>query len=154
MPALKKNPQARLVGVDVWDWQYGGSFSQALCEQNAHAEGTDNIRFQQGDARNLPFPDETFDVVVSNYVYHNIFGANKQDLLKETLRVLKKGGTFAIHDLMSKHCYGDMEQFMEDLRRTGYEHVEIRHTADGLFMKRREAMLLQLSSSALLTGRK
>ena len=150
----KKNPQARLVGVDVWDWQYGGSFSQALCEQNAHAEGTDNIRFQQGDARNLPFPDETFDVVVSNYVYHNIFGANKQDLLKETLRVLKKGGTFAIHDLMSKHCYGDMEQFMEDLRRTGYEHVEIRHTADGLFMKRREAMLLQLSSSALLTGKK
>ena len=39
----------------------------------------------------------------------NITGADKQELLLETLRVLKKGGTFAIHDLMSKARYGDME---------------------------------------------
>ena len=48
----------------------------------------------------LDFPDESFDAVASNYVYHNITGEDKQELLLETLRVLKKGGTFAIHDLM------------------------------------------------------
>ena len=61
-----------------------------------------NVRFQKGDAVKLDFPDETFDLVTSNYVYHNIMGKDKQALLLETLRVLKKGGTFAIHDLMSK----------------------------------------------------
>ena len=60
------------------------------------------MRFQKGDAVKLDFPDETFDLVTSNYVYHNIMGKDKQALLLETLRVLKKGGTFAIHDLMSK----------------------------------------------------
>ena len=49
----------------------------------------------------LDFPDESFDAVTSNYVYHNITGEDKQPLLLETLRVLKKGGVFAIHDLMS-----------------------------------------------------
>ena len=50
-----------------------------------------------------------FDAVTSNYVYHNITGADKQALLLETLRILKKGGTFAIHDLMSPGRYGDMQ---------------------------------------------
>ena len=36
----------------------------------------------------LDFPDESFDAVTSNYVYHNITGADKQALLLETLRVL------------------------------------------------------------------
>ena len=43
----------------------------------------------------LDFPDESFDAVVSNYVYHNIMGSDKRALLLETLRVLKKGGVFA-----------------------------------------------------------
>ena len=82
---------------------------------NACAEGVgDRTEFMKGDATALDFPDETFDAVTSNYVYHNIAGADKQKLLKETLRVLKKGGTFAIHDIMSKRRYGDMERFVAD----------------------------------------
>jgi Hypothetical methyltransferase. len=43
-------------------------------------------------------------------------GKDKQDLLRETLRVLKKGGTFAIHDIMSRSRYGDMEAFIDELK--------------------------------------
>ncbi|WP_034452752.1 methyltransferase domain-containing protein [Butyrivibrio sp. AE2032] len=58
------------------------------------------------DACKLDFADETFDAVTSNYVYHNIPSKDRQAILLETLRTLKKGGTFAIHDIMSKAKYG------------------------------------------------
>ena len=102
------NPKAKMVGIDYWGKEYA-SFSKQLCENNSKAEGVYNTSYMQGDARHLDFEDETFDAVTSNYVYHNITGVNKQELLYETLRVLKKGGTFAIHDIMSKRGYGDMQ---------------------------------------------
>lgn len=99
------------------------TFSQKLCEENAKAEGVSNVKFEKGNAVKLDFPDETFDAVTSNYVYHNITGKNKQQLLRETLRVLKKGGTFAIHDIMSKSRFGDMQKFVSELKAEGYEEV-------------------------------
>ncbi len=45
---------------------------------------------------------------------------NRQEILLETLRTLKKGGTFAIHDIMSKSRYGDMNAFAKKLRDMGY----------------------------------
>ena len=84
----------------------------------------------------------------------NITGKNKQTLLLETLRVLKKGGTFAIHDLMSKARYGDMNAFVSKLKDMGYEDVRLIDTTDGSFMSRKEAVLLGLGGSTLLVGRK
>ena len=110
----KRNPQGKMVGVDRWGVEYA-SFSLSLCQDNAKAEGVTNTEFQRGDATKLDFPDECFDAVISNYVYHNITGADKQKLLLETLRVLKKGGIFAIHDLMSPQRYGDMQAFVKRL---------------------------------------
>ena len=78
----------------------------------------------------------------------------EQELLLETLRVLKKGGTFAIHDLMSKARYGDMEAFVSRLKSMGYEDVRLIDTTVGNFMTRREAALLGLSGSTLLGGKK
>jgi ubiquinone/menaquinone biosynthesis C-methylase UbiE len=149
----KRNPNARMVGIDRWGPEYA-SFSKQLCEQNAEAEGVSNVRFEKGDACRLDFADETFDAVTSNYVYHNISRHNKQELLKETLRVLKKGGTFAIHDLMSKARYGDMEQFAQELRNEGYEEVNLIRTDRGMFMSKGEAEIMLLKGSTLLTGRK
>ena len=149
----KRNPKARMVGIDHWGKEYA-SFNKPLCEQNARAEGVSNTSFRQGNALHLDFPDESFDAVTSNYVYHNIMGADKQDCLRETLRVLKKGGTFALHDIMSKSRYGDMEAFAAQLRAEGYEKVELIDTTDGKFMSRREAMLMDLTGSTLLVGRK
>ena len=72
----KRSPQGSMVGVDRWGKEYA-SYNLQLCEDNAQAEGVGNVVFQKGDATALPFEDETFDVVTSNYVYHNIGGADK-----------------------------------------------------------------------------
>ena len=149
----KNNPQGSVIGIDRWGKEYA-SYSLPLCKKNAEAEGVKNVTFQQGDATHLDFPDETFDAVTSNYVYHNITGKDKQKLLLETLRVLKKGGTFAIHDLMSKRRYGDMDAFVKKLYSMGYEKVELIDTTDGLFMTKKEAGRLMLKGSMLLIGKK
>ena len=56
----------------------------------------------------------------------------------ETLRVLKKGGTFAIHDLMSERRCWDMQAFVQKLREMGYERVELIDTTTGKFMPPRK----------------
>ncbi|MBE6130042.1 MAG: class I SAM-dependent methyltransferase [Erysipelotrichaceae bacterium] len=150
----KRNPKAAMVGCDIWSGAYKAVFTKKRCEDNARAEGVANVRFEEGNAIHLPFADESFDAVTSNYVYHNISGHDKQKLLLETLRVLKKGGTFAIHDLMSRARYGDMDAFVKKLKAEGYEDVHMIDTADGIFMDRREASWLGLAGSTLLIGRK
>ena len=152
--SAKRNPGAQMVGCDIWSGAYKSSFTRKRCEDNAAAEGVSNARFEEGNAVALPFADESFDAVCSNYVYHNISGHDKQALLLETLRVLKKGGTFALHDIFSKAKYGDMQAFVEKLKSMGYEKVELINTADGMFMTKKEAAWMALSGSALLVGRK
>ena len=149
----KKNPNARMIGIDRWGKEYA-SFSKNLCESNAVAEGVSNTTFQQGDAVKLDFDDETFDAVTSNYVYHNVPSKDRQAILLETLRTLKKGGTFAIHDIMSKSKYGDMESFAKKLKDMGYEQVRLVDTTNGMFMSKWEASWMGLSGSTLLIGKK
>lgn len=150
----KRNPKARMVGLDRWGKEYA-SFTQDLCEANAQAEGVqERTEFMPGDARKLPFDDESFDVVTSNFVYHNINGFDRQQLLKETLRVLKKGGTFALHDLMSPSSYGDLGRLVEELGVMGYEKVELIDTMQGMILETKEAKKLYLSSAKLLVGKK
>ncbi len=148
----KRNPSASFIGIDRWGKEYA-SFNKPLCERNAKAEGVKNVTFAKGDARKLDFPDETFDAVTSNYVYHNIPSNDRQAILLETLRVLKKGGTFAIHDIFSKSRYGDMQAFVKKLKDMGYEKVELIDST-GRFMTRWESAWMELSGSALLAGRK
>jgi len=148
----KRNPKASFIGIDRWGKEYA-SFSKSLCENNAGAEGVKNVTFEQGDALRLDFPDGYFDAVTSNYVYHNIPG-DRQAYLLETLRTLKKGGTFALHDIFSKAKYGDMQAFAQKLRDMGYEKVSLIDTTDGKFMKKSEAGWMGLAGSALLIGRK
>ena len=148
----KRNPNASFIGIDRWGKEYA-SFSKSLCEDNARAEGVKNVTFEQGDAVRLDFPDGYFDAVTSNYVYHNIPG-ERQAYLLETLRTLKKGGTFALHDIFSKAKYGDMQAFAQKLRDMEYEKVALIDTTDGKFMKKSEAGWMGLAGSALLVGRK
>jgi ubiquinone/menaquinone biosynthesis C-methylase UbiE len=150
----RRNPKASMVGCDIWSGAYKTVFTKKRCEENARAEGVPNVRFEVGNAIHLPFADASFDAVTSNYVYHNISGYSKQKLLLETLRVLKPGGTFAIHDLMSRARYGDMEAFVKKLKADGYQEVRMIDTTDGTFMGRREASWLGLAGSTLLVGRK
>lgn len=148
----KRNPNASFIGVDRWGKEYA-SFNKPLCESNAWAEGVKNTFFRRGDATHLDFPDESFDAVVSNYVYHNIPG-DRQSYLLETLRVLKKGGTFALHDIFSKSKYGDMQSFVRKLKDMGYEDVRLIDTANGTWITKWEGIWMELKGSALLVGRK
>ena len=144
---------AKVTGIDYWGAAYG--YGQSMCEKNAASEGVGSrCTFRHGDANRLDFPDESFDAVVSNYVYHNITGADKQKLLLETLRVLKKGGVFALNDEMKPRLYGDMEAFAQRLRDMGYEEVRLIDTATEAFGSRRRAALMMLEDSRLLVGRK
>ena len=150
----KRNPQGTVIGIDRWGAEYA-SFSKRLCEDNAKAEGVaERTAFAQGDALKLDFPDGIFDAVTSNYVYHNIPSRDRQAILLETLRVLKKGGTFAIHDIFSKDKYGDMQSFVKKLKDLGYEHAELIPTDNGRFMSPWEAKWMALSGSAILLGKK
>ena len=148
----KRNPNASFVGIDRWGKEYA-SFNKPLCENNAKAEGVTNVTFSQGNACRLDFDDETFDAVTSNYVYHNIPSNDRQAILLETLRVLKKGGTFAIHDIFSRSKYGDMQEFVKKLKDMGYEKVELIDST-GKFMTKQEAKCMALDGSAFLVGRK
>ena len=150
----ERNPKASVTGIDRWGAEYA-SFSKSLCEENARIEGVgDRTEFKQGDALKLDFPDGSFDAVVSNYVYHNIPSKDRQAILLETLRVLKKGGTFAIHDIFSRNNYGDMQGFVQKLKDIGYEKVELIPTDNGRFMSKWEATWMALSGSAVLVGKK
>ncbi len=150
----KRNPQGTVTGIDRWGAEYA-SFSKKLCEDNALAEGVaERTSFARGDAQKLDFPDGSFDAVTSNYVYHNIPSRDRQAILLETLRLLKKGGTFAIHDIFSKNNYGDMQAFVMKLKGLGYERVELIPTDNGRFMSRWEGRWMALSGSALLVGKK
>ena len=71
--------KAKVIGIDYSGAVY--TYSKALCEKNAVSEGVaSRCVFQHGDAKQLDFPDESFDVVISNYVYHNVMGADMQKL--------------------------------------------------------------------------
>lgn len=119
------------------------------------AEGVSgNTPFIQGDACCLPFEDETFDAVTGNYCYHNIPSQDRRAILLEMLRVLRKGGTFALHDVMLPRRYGDMQTFAKKLLAMGYKRVELIDTTSGKFMTRKEATLLGLTGSTLLIGEK
>ena len=146
-------PEAKVIGLDYWGVSF--DYNKELCEKNAALEGVgDRCNFIQGDARKLDLPDESVDAVISNYVYHNIMGADQQELLLESLRVLKKGGAFALHDDMKPRMYGDMEAFAQKLRDMGYEEVELVDTRVPIFGSEAKAKAVMLGGSRLLRGKK
>ncbi len=146
-------PQTKVVGIDYWGamWDY----SKQLCEKNAASEGVaSQCTFQKGDANKLDFADETFDALISNYVYHNVMGADVHELILESLRVLKKGGVFAINDSMKPKMYGDMEAFAQKLRDMGYQDVRLVNMSELVFGSERRAAMMMLGNSRMLVGRK
>ncbi len=127
----RQHPAAQVVGVDYWgeDWEY----SKAVCEKNARAVGVaDRIRFQKGDAAALEFPAETFDGAVSNLTFHEVqSAADKRDVVREALRVVKPGGTFAFVDYFyEKRYYGPAADFAAFLRGQGLAQLEYKPLKD------------------------
>lgn len=120
----KRFPKARLVGMDYWgaEWNY----AKEQCESNALAEGVSGrIKFEKGDAAKLSYPSEFFDAAVSNFVFHEVrTQPDKRKVVREALRVVKKGGSFSFQDLFAqKQLYGNMEEFIEELKKEGIQEI-------------------------------
>ena len=144
------------MGVDYWSAAW--SYAKEQCQQNAAAEGVSHrVRFQKGDAAHLAFPDETFEAAVSNFVFHEVrTQPDKREVVREALRVVKKGGCFAFQDLFEKESlYGDMTDFLSQLRQVGVQELHyIPHVERQGFIPRYVQAPWMLSDVGLLYGKK
>jgi arsenite methyltransferase len=98
--AAKRLPHGRAVGVDLWRRADQSGNRREATLVNAFAEGVaDRVELHDGDARQLPFPDASFDAVVSSLVIHNIGDRTGRDqAVREIARVLKPGGQACVVD--------------------------------------------------------
>ena len=133
--AAKKYPNANLTGIDYWGgmWEY----SIEVCRMNSKIEGVDDrLNFQKATASDLPFDNGHFNAAISNLVFHEVSDAkDKREVIKEALRVVKKGGVFSFQDLFHEQkIYGDIEDLMKTIRSWGIENVEFKSTKDSQFI--------------------
>jgi SAM-dependent methyltransferase len=121
MLAAHRVPTGRAVGADIWRRRDQSGNSRAAAERNAIIEGVeDRVSLVEADARDLPFSDESFDVVVSSLTFSNIPSAEgRERALSEAVRVLRAGGRLLIVD-EGAHRYPDV------LRRVGCSDVTTR----------------------------
>ena len=151
----KKYPEAIIIGID--NWGKGWEYSQQACEKNAQIEGVDQrCSFQNGTASNLPFPVESFDVVVSNLVFHEVPGAkDKRGLIQEALRVVKKGGVFVFQDLfLLEPYYGKMDDLLQSIRGWGVSEVKFIETRKSSFIPTALKLPFMVGTIGMLVGRK
>lgn len=97
--AAKKLKTGKATGVDIWTTDLSGNTKNALLG-NAHLENvTDKIEIYDADARQLPFPDNSFDIIISSLVIHNISSTfEREKALQEMIRVIKPDGKIVIQD--------------------------------------------------------
>lgn len=107
MIAAPMLPTGRLVGVDIWSSHDQSGNSVAAAESNAAANGvTDRLKFETADMTDMPFEDESFDVVTASVSIHNIKDpALRAKAISEIYRVTRPGGRIRIVDLAHTNEY-------------------------------------------------
>lgn len=138
LSARRVGPTGKAYGVDMTDEML------TLARKNAAVAGAGNVEFLKGEIENIPLPDASVDVIVSNCVIN--LSADKDRVFAEAFRVLRPGGRFAVSDVVSRGdippairrsmelwvgCVaGALEEgeFREKLAGAGFEHVSLEPT--------------------------
>jgi arsenite methyltransferase len=136
--ARRVGPSGRVYGLDMTDEML------ELARRNAAEAGAANVEFLKGVIEEVPLPDASVDVVISNCVIN--LSADKRRVLHEAARVLRPGGRFAVSDViadedMDADTRADMQQwtgcvagaltraqFQRELAEAGFEEIEVRET--------------------------
>jgi arsenite methyltransferase len=155
LSARRVGPTGKAYGLDMTDEML------ALANENKHKAGAENVEFLKGEIENIPLPDNSVDVIISNCVIN--LSADKDKVLREAFRVLKPGGRFAVSDVVTRGaipneirqkvllwvgCIAgalDETEYKSKLKGAGFEQVEVepestKSTKRGSFSRLRESM--------------
>jgi SAM-dependent methyltransferase len=105
LSAKRVGPTGKAYGLDMTDDML------ALARENQRKAGATNVEFLKGEIENVPLPDNSVDVVISNCVIN--LSADKSRVLREAFRVLRPGGRFAVSDVVVRgHVPDSIRQSM------------------------------------------